>query len=151
MVDLWEMVAHYYYSPHAEGSTSLKRILPAAIHDSPFLREKYSSPVCGRNREVTSRNFDSQTWIVPEYDNDPYKNLPTVFENFTREELDEMFEDMDELADGGAAMMAYAKLQFFNTPEDQRMAIRDSLYKYCELDTLAMVMLWEFWNNEINN
>ena len=56
-----------------------------------------------------------------------------------------------ELADGGAAMMAYAKLQFFNTPEEQRAAIRDSLYKYCELDTLAMVMLWEFWNNEINN
>ncbi len=151
MVDLWELVARYYYPPHAEGSTSLKKILPAAIHDSSFLRGKYSMPVCGRNREVNSRNFDEQTWIDPAYNNDPYKKLPPVFENFTREELDEMFNDMDDLADGGAAMMAYAKLQFVETPDDQRNAIREALYKYCELDTLAMVMLWEFWNNELNN
>lgn len=151
MADLWELVAHYYYSPHAEGSTSLKRILPAAIHDSPFLRNKYSLPVCGRNREVTSRNFDEQIWIDPAFNNDPYKKLPPVFDNFTREELDEMFNDMDDLADGGAAMMAYAKLQFVDTPDDQRNAIREALLKYCELDTLAMVMLWEFWNNEIEN
>lgn len=27
--------------------------------------------------------------------------------------------------------------------EEERHAIRDSLLKYCELDTLAMVMIWE--------
>ncbi len=152
MVDQWELVAHYYYSPMSGGSTSLKKILPAAIHDSPFLKDKYSKPVCGiKMDEVTSLNFDSQIWIDPEYDNDPYKKLPPVFDGYSREKLDGMFSDMDEVADGGAAMAAYAKLQFFDTPEDQRESIKEALYKYCELDTLAMVMLWEFWNEQINN
>lgn len=149
MVDQWELVARYYYSPQSGGSTSLKKILPAAIHDSLFLRNKYSRPVCGKYMdEVTSLNFDSQTWIDPEFKNDPYKKLPPVFDGYTREKLDELFSDMEEVADGGAAMMAYAKLQFSDTPEDQRNSIKEALYKYCELDTLAMVMLWEFWNDE---
>jgi hypothetical protein len=114
------------------------------------LKEKYSQPVCGKNREVTSLNFDSKVWIDEAYRNDPYKTLPEVFEGFSNEQLDEVFSEFEELKDGGAAMMAYAKLQFFNTNEDQREAIKQALFKYCELDTLAMVMLWEFWNEEIN-
>ncbi len=149
MVDLWDLVLRFYYSPHALGSNSLKQILPAAINDSPFLRDKYSRPVCGRGREVTSLNFESVQWIDERFRNDPYKTLPPVFEGYSREELDEMFDDMDELADGGAAMMAYAKLQFWETSEEQREMICKALYKYCELDTLAMVMLWEYWLNEI--
>lgn len=151
MVDLWKLVVDFYYSPHAKGSTSLKKILPAAINDSSFLKSKYSNPICGKTKEVTSLNFDSKIWIDHNYDNDPYKTLPPVFENFSRDELDEMFDDMNELADGGAAMMAYAKLQFFDTIKSQRNDIKEALYRYCELDTLAMVMLWEFWNNEVNN
>jgi hypothetical protein len=151
MVDLWDLVIRFYYSPFAGGSNSLKQILPAAINDSAFLKNKYSQPICGKNREVTSLNFDSKIWIDQAYDNDPYKTLPQVFEGFTNEQLDEAFSEFDEVADGGAAMMAYAKLQFFNTNVDQREAIRQALLRYCELDTLAMVMLWEFWNEEINN
>ena len=150
MVDLWDLVLRFYYSPHAGGSNSLKQILPAAIHDSGLLKEKYSQPVCGKNREVTSLNFDSKVWIDEAYRNDPYKTLPEVFEGFSNEQLDQVFSEFEELKDGGAAMMAYAKLQFFNTNEDQREAIKQALFKYCELDTLAMVMLWEFWNEEIN-
>lgn len=150
MVDMWSLVLRFYYSPHAQGSTSLKRILPAAINDSSFLKEKYSNPICGKEKEVSSQNFDSQVWISNQHGNDPYKMLPPIFEDFSREELDELFSDIDDdLADGGAAMMAYAKLQFFDTPEDQREAIKNALLKYCELDTLAMVMVWEFWYNEI--
>ena len=150
MVDMWELVLRYFYPAYAKGSTSLKQILPSAIQNSAFLREKYSKPVYGIGKEVSSLNFDSQVWIREECGNDPYKTLPPVFEDYSREQLDEMFGDMDNLADGGAAMMAYAKLQFMDTPEDQRKAIGKALLKYCELDTLAMVMLWEFWHNEIN-
>lgn len=149
MVDMWDLVLRFYYSPFAGGSNSLKQILPAAIHDSQFLRNKYSHPVCGKNKPVTSLNFESKIWIDEAYGNDPYKTLPEIFEGFTSEQLDEIFSEFDEVKDGGAAMMAYAKLQFFNTNEDQREAIRQALYRYCELDTLAMVMLWEFWNDEI--
>ena len=151
MVDLYELVVKFYYSPYAGGSNSLKKILPAAIRDSKLLNERYSLPVCGKGKPVTSLNFDSKIWIDATFKNDPYKTLPIVFEGFTREELDESFSEFSEVADGGAAMMAYAKLQFYNTPHSQREAIRNSLLKYCELDTLAMVMLWEFWNEEVRN
>jgi hypothetical protein len=150
MVDLWDLVVRFYYSPFAEGSNSLKQILPAAINDSVMLKDKYSQPVYGKTKEVTSLNFDVKIWIDEAYGNDPYKTLQPVFEGFRNEQLDEAFSEFDELADGGAAMMAYAKLQFFSTNEEQREAIRQALFRYCELDTLAMVMLWEFWNNEIN-
>lgn len=149
MVDMYDLVLRFYFSSHAGGSNSLKKILPAAINDSKLLKVKYSQPVCGREREVSSLNFDSKVWIDPAFNNDPYKTLPKIFEDFSREELDEAFSGFEEVADGGAAMMAYAKLQFFNTSPEQRTAIRNGLLKYCELDTLAMVMLWEFWTEMV--
>lgn len=148
MVDMYKIVLNYYYSPFSKGSNSLKFILPAAINDSQYLHEKYSQPICGKSKEVSSLNFDEMTWIDASLKNDPYKALPKIFEGYSRDDLDDLFSGMDELADGGAAMMAYAKLQFFDTPEQQREAIRTALFKYCELDTLAMVMLMEFWMNE---
>ena len=50
---------------------------------------------------------------------------------------------MDSIADGGAALTAYSKLQFTDMSTDERTELRKSLLKYCELDTLAMVMLYE--------
>ena len=32
--------------------------------------------------------------------------------------------------------------------KEERVIIRSDLLKYCELDTLAMVMIWEFFNIE---
>lgn len=51
----------------------------------------------------------------------------------------------DEIRDGGAAMTAYCKLQFQELPEHDRHQIQSALLKYCELDTLAMVMIYEAW------
>ena len=58
-------------------------------------------------------------------------------------------EDVEGIADGGAALTAYAKLQFSYIPINQREKLRNALLKYCELDTLAMVTIWEYWMNEI--
>jgi len=43
-------------------------------------------------------------------------------------------------------MIAYAKMQFSEMTEEERNAIVRGLLKYCELDTLAMVMIYEHWN-----
>ena len=40
-------------------------------------------------------------------------------------------------------LTAYGKLQFEEVSEEERVAIRDGLLRYCELDTLAMVMIYE--------
>ena len=41
--------------------------------------------------------------------------------------------------------MAYARLQFEDLPTDERQMIEESLLRYCELDTLAMVMIMKAW------
>jgi len=48
-------------------------------------------------------------------------------------------------------MTAYAKTQFMQMTNVERESIVKGLLKYCELDTLAMVMLWESWYSTINN
>jgi hypothetical protein len=150
MVDLYDLVLRFYYSPLAKGSNSIKKILPAIIRDSPYLREKYGTAcVYGMDLPVKSLNFPDHIWINPEKGMDPYKTLPPVFENYDRNHLDELVKDFDELGDGGAALTAYNYLQFSEVPDEQRQSIASALLRYCELDTLAMVMLIEGWREKL--
>jgi hypothetical protein len=57
----------------------------------------------------------------------------------------ELISDESELHDGGAAMIAYARAQYEEMGEYEREQLFQALRKYCELDTLAMVMLYEGW------
>ena len=148
MVDLYKLVTSYYYPPSAGGSNSIKSILPATIMSSKFLREKYSQPIYG-TKTMPSLNFKEKSWLSDTSKLNPYKELPPVFEEWSGEDLDSLVEDVDGIADGGAALTAYAKLQFSHIPHDQREKIRNALLKYCELDTLAMVMIWEYWMDEL--
>ncbi|HFS5637864.1 TPA: hypothetical protein ACH0PD_000291 [Legionella pneumophila] len=43
--------------------------------------------------------------------------------------------------------IAYAKLQFTNMSNSERAELRNALLRYCELDTLAMVMIIEGWQH----
>ncbi len=144
MVDLYDLVVRYYYPPSANGKAGLKFILPAIIKDSDYLRNKYGRKgIYGKGLEIKSLNFDDHQWIDPENNNDPYKTLPKIFDEWAMEELDCVIGDFDDVADGGAALTAYNYLQFTNIPDDQRAALKDALLRYCELDTMAMVMLVE--------
>ena len=148
MVDLWQLVISYYYSPAAKGSNSIKDILPAVINDSAFIREKYSKPIYGTDL-IPSLNFSNHTWISKEHGMNPYKTLPNILEGIPDEQLNQFFEMDEELRDGGAAMMAYAYLQFTDIDPRQKELIRKALLRYCELDTMAMVMIFEYWGTEI--
>jgi hypothetical protein len=46
-------------------------------------------------------------------------------------------------------MIAYARMQFSEMSEEERRVVEQALLKYCELDTLALVMLWEYWSKEL--
>ena len=150
MQDLYQWVVKYYYSPHAKGSNSIKQILPAVINDSTFVKAKYSQPIYG-SLEMPSKNFSAHTWITGNSNYDPYKTLPSVLTGFENDLLEEICEIMttniDELNNGGAAMTAYAYLQFTEVPEAEKERIRKALLRYCELDTMAMVMIWEYWRD----
>lgn len=144
MVDLNKIVKEYYYNPHTKGSNSIKAVLPASLNSSAYLKQKYSQPIELIN--LTSTNFyDNHIWLKLE-DNkvvNPYKMLPPVFEGWTELELQENLSEMDGIADGGAALTAYAKLQYQDMTDKERVEITEGLLRYCELDTLAMVMIYE--------
>jgi hypothetical protein len=150
MIDLLEVVKEHYWHPLMKGSNSLKAVLPAIMNSSDHIREKYSQPIYGRNSEIRSQNFeDGWRWI--EYDDhgevkNPYDLLPSLFDNLDDDNV-ETFLMGDRLADGGAAMTAYAMMQFTEMSQFERDRIIQGLLKYCELDTMAMVFLWEGWNN----
>lgn len=55
----------------------------------------------------------------------------------------------DNLSGGGAALTAYAKMQFTEMSELERKLVIKGLLRYCELDTLAMVIIYEYWLNEL--
>ena len=148
MVDLLKLVKWYYYSPLMGGSNSLKYVLPAVLNSSEYLQEKYSKPVYGKNSIIRSLNYDDGwVWLKKDAQGNiinPYKLLPPLFEGIDDDQIDQFLMKSD-IQEGGAAMTAYARMQFMQMSELERGAIAKGLLKYCELDTLAMVMLWEYW------
>ena len=150
MVDLCKVVKDYYYNPYTNGSNSIKAVLPACLNSSEFLKNKYIQPI--GNLKLTSQNFpSSHIWFQIEGDKiiNPYKKLPTLFDNWNETELEDNISDIENIADGGGALTAYAKLQYVDMTSKERNEITQGLLKYCELDTLAMVMIYEHFKYDI--
>jgi len=150
MVDLCKVVKDYYYNPYTNGSNSIKAVLPASIKSSVFLKKKYSQPIGDIN--LSSQNFPTNhIWLEMDGDeiNNPYKTLPQLFDNWNESDLEENISDIENIADGGAALTAYAKLQYVDMSTKERDEITQGLLKYCELDTLAMVMIYEHFKYDI--
>jgi hypothetical protein len=154
MIDLWDVVKKYYYHPSMKGSNSIKVVLPAVLNSSKLLKNKYSKPIYGK--DIISQNYDasnSKIWIS--YDKDgivenPYKHLEPVsaFLNISEDEIAQYENSLDEsVSNGGAALAAYSKLQF--SDDVASAALQEALLRYCELDTLAMVFIWEYFNEMI--
>lgn len=148
MIDLLELVKRYYFDPATKGSNSLKYVLPSVINRSAKLQEKYSQPIYGAARGIRSLNYADWRWV--QYQDgkviDPYRLLPKMFTDVDEHTLDILTES-DELREGGAAMTAYGRMQFEEMSDYEREEIRKALLKYCELDTMAMVMLYEGWGD----
>ena len=151
MVDLWYLVKRYYYDPHTHGSNSIKAVLPAILNSSDYLKKKYSKPIYGAKDGIKSLNFKDWPWLEVKCGEvvDPYKKLPKIFQDVSDKNLDLLTED-DELANGGAALTAYGRMQFSEMSEIERKELSSALLRYCELDTMAMVMIFEAWREWIS-
>ncbi|WP_341228445.1 DUF2779 domain-containing protein [uncultured Arcticibacterium sp.] len=149
MIDLCEVIKAYYYNPLTKGSNSIKAILPAILETSQFIKTKYSKPIS--DIEMNSFNFSSEkVWLTIEDGKvvDPYKSLEKPFQDW-----DEDFErvsDIEDINNGGAAMTAYGLTQYTDMSDEEREKIKSALLKYCELDTLAMVMVYEHLRETIS-
>ncbi|ALM21990.1 hypothetical protein AAT17_12480 [Nonlabens sp. MIC269] len=148
MIDLQQTVVRNYYHPQTGGSNSIKAILPAVLDSSTFLKEKYTKPI--KDINLTSLNFDENyTFLTLEngVPVNPYKLLPPLFDGISNEDLenaiDNASKEVRQIADGGAALFAYSHLQDPFVSDSERKETRAALLRYCELDTLAMVMIYE--------
>lgn len=161
MVDLWDVVKRFYHDPLMKGSNSIKVVLPAVLNTSRLLREKYSHAIYGS--EIPSKNLtaaDAKAWIT-EVDGrvvNPYKLLDGISSFFPEDSQgavrssESSTDDVDgarQINNGGAALWAYGLLQFCRQAPDKKAALVKALYCYCELDTLAMVFIWEFFNEMV--
>lgn len=153
MVDMLELVKKLYYSPSMGGSNSIKVVLPAVLQESEILKAKYSKPVYGVSNGIHSHNFKNHAWVTLSDGRvkDPYKSLDPLFKNIDPEmwrRVERLYAD-DEIREGGAASTAYARMQFTQMDNAEREEIISALLRYCELDTLAMVMIWQYWTEEL--
>jgi Domain of unknown function(DUF2779) len=152
MVDLQKILVQRYYHPLAGGSNSLKKILPAILNPGGKLHAKYIRPVYGAE-SMPSLNLEKGKAWVSSTSWDPYELLPPVAAGIHKgtEKVYGVAGEDDKIDQGGAAMTAYAKVQFTQCSKEEVADIEKALLQYCELDTLAMVMLWEEWQEQIKN
>ena len=153
MVDLLDLVKKHLYLPATNGSNSLKAVLPAILNESELLKSRYSKAIYGRNREIPSLNIQRRTWIELDHNGrvmNPYDFLPDICQGLTDDDREQIalieqqrLEGIENIKDGGAALTAYGRLMYEDMPQEIREAIEGALKEYCELDTLAMVFLYE--------
>ena len=151
MFDLCKLAEKGFFHPATAGSSSIKKVLPAIMRESAYLRDRYSQPIYGAEGGIPSLNWaasERQIWWAEVNGRilNPYEMLPPVFVDVAANEVAglEFEADLDtEIREGGAAMTAYARLQFEALNPELRLHIERALLRYCELDTLAMVMVFE--------
>jgi len=150
MVDMLPILKGRYYHPGTGGSNSLKKILPAILSPGGKLHGKYKLPVYGADGMPSLNLKEGKTWVTA-MECDPYEFLPKICD--VCEDLpggvERLFGD-EGIDQGGAAMMAYAKAQFTECSPEEVGGLKRALLQYCELDTLAMVIVWEEWNRWID-
>lgn len=122
-VDLNDMALKYYFHPDMKGKTSIKKVLPAIWNNNNYLHsipwfKKYVSNSAG------SLN--------------PYDTLSPIIGELENEEV---------VRDGTGAMRAYHELMFgvLAANIQRREQLKKLLLQYCELDTMAMVIIWRYW------
>jgi hypothetical protein len=150
MIDLAKLVKDHYWHPRMGGSNSIKAVLPAVLEHSIFLQEKYRKPIYGSD-VLPSLNFADHRWLEQDEHgrwSNPYKRLPALGLDFDQPGLAVDAQGLEAIAEGGAAMMAWIQLQSGEIEGAKRNAIAAALKRYCELDTMAMVMILEFFLHE---
>ena len=152
MFDLCAFAEKAFFHPETKGSNSIKKVLPAMLKVSQTLIDIYSQPIYGKPDGIASLNFSSNegfTWLARNANGvmiDPYEKLKAYAKALLPDDINT---DASVIAEGGAAATAYARLQFESLDLETRERIKSALLRYCELDTLAMVMIVQGWQADI--
>ena len=146
LIDLLEWVKKWWYHPATHGSNSIKQVLPVILQEGGSFEATYSKPIYGAPGPggIPSLNFQSKTLLRRDAQGraeDLYHGLPPIFspdDPMARVDHPARIFFSETVQEGGAAMQAYARLQFTEMTDEERRALKQALLRYCELDTLAM-------------
>lgn len=121
IVDLNQVAQKHYLHPQAGGRTSLKVITDAVWQSNPAIRRRLPQYAAETESEPTS----------------PYHVLPPL--SIGGRQI--------AVVEGTGAIMAYYSMMERASANATLEAAqwRDLLLQYCELDTIAMVMVWWHW------
>ena len=116
------------------GRTSIKVTLPA------ILSATKSETIANWLKEEGLYSKDLNNEII-----NPYYLLPVPEISIGGEKI--------EVREGGGAMSAYRDMLYgINKYNDEVKALYEmALKKYCKLDTLSMVCIWQHWIENIEN
>lgn len=128
ILDMNKLALKYYFHPLMGGRTSIKVTLPAVLQSTTSTKIR---------NWLTAENLfgltENNTII------NPYDLLPKV----------DIMEKAESVKDGSGAMRAYQDMLYgaHNANDEINERYKHALLKYCKLDTLAMVIIWEHWMN----
>ncbi|MDZ7659755.1 DUF2779 domain-containing protein [Fodinibius sp.] len=127
IADLSRLVKNFYYNRAMEDSLSIKDVLRSVMSHSSHLKNIYSKP-------YSSNNFDHIIWWQSDDEGgarNPYSILMETGDSPIRR--------------GTEAMVVYGKIIAQELEPERHKAFQNALLKYCELDTLAMMMIYQHW------
>ena len=122
--DMDDLCRKSFFHPGMGGRTSIKVVLDTLWKADSVMRERFDSWMGDRHFHVASELG-------------PYESLPPI-----------TIGDVDlEVSEGTGAMKAYQAMLYGEERHDPEVVAgyRDLLLRYCKLDTLAMVLVWDYW------
>jgi hypothetical protein len=132
MLDMLKLTALYYFHPQMGGRTSIKVVLPSVLRST-------KSPKIIDWLAKENLYAETESGML-----DPYLLLEKKISN-------EANDYHAKVKNGSDAMIAYREMLYGESRNDQNAkdAINGALKKYCKLDTLAMLIIWEHWQDMI--
>ena len=126
LVDMNQLAIRHYFHPLMKGRTSIKVVCDAIWKSNQSLRSEFSEYLSVKEGAVES----------------PYASLPPLTING---------KDV-VVAEGTGAIRAYEAMMFGVERDDSLKveAWKRLLLQYCRLDTLAMVMVWKHWSEQVD-
>jgi hypothetical protein len=121
LVDMRALTERHYFHPLMQGKVSIKVVLEAIWKTSSTLRSRFPEYLKLHNQEILS----------------PYQALPSLT----------IAGAAVSITDGRGAVQAYQAMLYGAERDDpaQQQQWAQLLRQYCQLDTLAMVMIWQHW------
>ncbi len=121
LVDMNKLTLKHYFHPRMRGSTSLKVVAEAVWGADAAVRERLPQYLSADGNHTTS----------------PYRALPPL----------SIDGNLVSVAEGTGAILAYYKMMecLASRATQEAGRWRQLLLQYCQLDTLAMVMVWWHW------